>query len=178
MRRRAIIQLAIALLVLAGVCGAYAFWYVQVGKESAEAASLAEQIRMRVQDSARAKEAEKALASLASDEASIRGYLIRQEDVVPFLGTLEGMGSRFGSSVEVVSVSSEDGPARGRVLLSLRIAGSFDAVVRTLGAIEYGPYDSAVQNVTLDTSTSEGGGRSWTASATFAIGTEKGAATP
>ena len=41
------------------------------------------------------------------------------------------------------------------------------AVMRTLGAIEYQPYATTLSNVTLDTPT----GTSWTAAATFLVGT-------
>jgi hypothetical protein len=51
--------------------------------------------------------------------------------------------------------------------MSLRIVGSFDAVMRTLGAIEYQAYDTTLANVTLDTPT----GENWTASASFLVGT-------
>ena len=100
----------------------------------------------------------------------MQSYLVRQEEIVPFLDQLERTGASLGSVVTVASVSEEQGTERDRILLSLSIAGSFDSVVRTLGAIEYGPYDSAVSSMTLDTvADTEAQGR-WTATATFALG--------
>jgi hypothetical protein len=174
MRRRAFIELFIALLIFAGVLGAYAFWYVAVGDASVEAAALSKEIQAKGLESSRVSGAKDALALLADDEASMRGYLVRQEDIVPFLSMLEEKGSFLGSVLEVASVSEETsaGSGRGRILLALKITGSFDAVLRTLGAIEYGPYDSSVSNITLDTSAGEPGtAPAWTAVATFALGT-------
>lgn len=171
MKRSAIIQLSVALVIFACALGAYGVWYASVGKSSVEAASLSEQIRTKSQDSARVAAAKVALESLSEDEAAMRAYLVREQDIVPFLGTLEETGAALGASVEVVSVSAEPVAGRSQLLLSLKIAGSFDAVLRTLGTIEYGPYDSAIKSVTFDTVPSEGE-RVWTAAATFTLGTQ------
>ncbi|HWH16114.1 MAG TPA: hypothetical protein VNU25_00810 [Candidatus Paceibacterota bacterium] len=172
MRHAALIQLSLAIVLFVGVLGAYSAWYVTVGQASATSAALAKEIETKTQESARVASAREALETLAADEASIQAYLIRQEDIVSFLERLEGSGTSLGSSVEVVSVGAETGGERPHIRLSVKITGSFDAVMRTLGAIEYGPYDSAVTSVTLDTLPTESGpsGR-WTASATLTLGT-------
>lgn len=172
MRHAALIQLSLALIVLVGVLGAYGAWYVAVGKASATSAALAQEIETKTQESLRVASAREALATLATDEASIQAYLIRQEDIVAFLERLESSGTSLGSVVEVVSVGAETSGERPHIRLSVKVTGSFDAVLRTLGAIEYGPYDSAVTTVTLDTLPAENGpsGR-WTAAATFTLGT-------
>lgn len=176
MMRRTLIELVVAFLVLASVLGAYAFWYVAVGKARDEAAALSKQIQTKTLESARVTEAKDALALLAADEASMREYFVSTQDIVPFLGMLERKGTALGSSLEVVSVSSDTVAGRERILLSLKITGSFDAVLRTLGAIEYGPYDSAVSNVTFDTAVGEPGVASaWTAVGTFSVGTREAA---
>lgn len=172
MRHAALIQLALALAVLVGVLAAYGAWYVVVGQASATSAALATEIETKTQESARVASAREALETLATDEASIQAYLIRQEDIVSFLERLESLGASLGSAVEVVSVGAEEGGERPHIRLSLKITGSFDAVLRTLGAIEYGPYDSAITTITLDT-LPEGDGSSgrWTAAATLTLGT-------
>lgn len=171
MKRASLIQLVVALVVFTATLGVYSFWYSLVGKASVEAASLSEEIRTKSQDSARVAAAKIALESLAEDEAAMRAYLVREKDIVPFLGTLEDTGASLGANVEVVSVSAEPKGERSQLQLSLKITGSFDAVLRTLGAIEYGPYDSAIQSVTFDTVPIEGSS-SWTAAATFRLGTQ------
>lgn len=171
MKRASLIQLVVALAVFGSALGAYGFWYSLVGKSSVEAAALSEEIRTKSKDSARVAAAKVALESLAEDETAMRAYLVREQDIVPFLGTLEDTGASLGANVEVVSVSAEPKGERSQLQLSLKITGSFDAVLRTLGAIEYGPYDSAIQSVTFDTVPTEGSS-SWTAAATFTLGTQ------
>ena len=172
MRRVTLIQLILATLLFLGVLSTYAFWYASVGKLSVRAAALSEEIRTKSQDSARVAAARVALESLSEDEAAMRAYLVREQDIVPFLGALEETGASLGSSVEVVSVGEDIKDERERLALSLKITGSFDAVQRTLGAIEYGPYDSAIQSVTFDTVRTESGNGGWTAVATFTLGTQ------
>lgn len=173
MRRRALIELALALSLLVAVLLGYGVWYVAVGKASAESAALASEIETKRIDSARVASAKAALESLAADESSMRTYLVREADVVPFLGKIEGAGTALGAQVEVVSVGSEVADGREVLRLSLKVTGSFDAVLRTLGALEYGPYDTRVSNVTLDTvAGAEGPSGMWTATATFFIGTQ------
>ena len=173
MKRLTLIQLVFALLLLLGVLGTYAFWYASVGSSSVRAAALSEEIRTKGQDSARVAAAKVALEALSEDEAAMRAYLVRQEDIVPFLSRLEETGTSLGSNIEVVSVAAENTETRSHIRLSLKISGSFDAVLRTLGAIEYGPYDSALQALTFDTIPGGTEGAAvWTAAATFTLGTQ------
>ncbi|MES2668440.1 MAG: hypothetical protein V4644_01995 [Patescibacteria group bacterium] len=174
MMKRTLIQLGISFLVLASVLGAYAFCYNVLVAAKADAAALAAEIGKKSQEASRIQETRDALEGLAADEAVMQGYLIRQEDIVPFLTMLEERARELGSTLEVVSVSAEKGAERGRILLSLRVDGSFDAVLRTLGSIEYGPYDAQIQSVTFDTPGNAMGTSTaplWTAAATFAFGT-------
>lgn len=171
MRRRTLFQLLGALLLLLGIAGAYGGWYAVVRTQSAEAARLLEEVRVKSEDSARLKAAREALERIANDENAVTGYLVRQEDIVAFLGTLEQAGSTMGAVVEVESVSAETEGARDAIVLSLSIRGSFDAVLRTVGAIEYGPYDSSITSLTLDSvATDEGRTGTWNASVTARFG--------
>ena len=172
MKRRALIELSLALALLIVVLAAYGIWYVAVGKASAEAAALTEEIKVKGIDSARVASAKAALESLAADEETMRSYLVREADVVSFLERLEDAGGSLGTSVEVVSVGAEEANGREALKLSLKITGSFDGVLRTLGALEYGPYDTRILNVTVDTTPGvEGTTGAWAATATLLIGT-------
>lgn len=167
MMNKPLIHLGILTLVVALLLGAYGFWYGLVEKKSAEAAALESEIARTLADAAQAEATRSALQSLAVDESTLESYTLSPDGIVPFLERLESTGRSLGATVEVVSVS--DTPTSdNRIGLSLRISGSFDAVMRSVGAIEYGPYDSRIENLTLDTGFSEGG--AWSAAAVFSIG--------
>lgn len=172
MRRVTFIHLILASVLTLSMVGAYLFWYKAVDKARGESAVLAENIRTQSQESAKVDAAKVALESLAEDEASIRGYLVKEEEIVPFLERLEETGAGLGATIDVVSVSTETRAERNRIMLSVKIEGSFDAVLRTLGSIEYGPYDSSVERITFDTvPVSEAPSGLWTAAAIFSLGT-------
>lgn len=164
---------ALAMLaVFVGALSAYGAWYGQVGKESAKDISLASDIQAKTQNAAHAQQAETQLARALSDRASITGYFVSTNDVVPFLETLQTTGAAHGTKVEVESVSAEPAKPHTLLQLSVRITGPFDSVERTLGAIEYEPYDTTLTNLTLDTPGASGGAAPiWTAAVTMNVGT-------
>ncbi|MDB5245121.1 MAG: hypothetical protein JWN90_226 [Parcubacteria group bacterium] len=169
--------LTIVVLIIA--FSAYGIWYTTVSRKSAQAASLAVEIQTKHQDSQRIQAAKDELQKISSDESLVNGYFVSTNDVVPFLETLQSTGKKLGSEVQVVSVSADPGKPHAHLNLSLSITGPFDSVVRTLGALEYSPYDASLQSLTLDTpQTGTGKAVQWTAAATFFIGTTNSPQTP
>lgn len=164
--KTALFQAALALALLAlGLVG-YGVWYARVAGESAEAASLAAQISDKTETAERASAVRTALAELSASESVVQGYSLSESTIVPFLTALESLGSAVGAKVDVLSV----GTGKGNVLaVSLKIAGSFDAVMRTIGSVEYAPYDISFKSVTL----AEGGDTdtpTWSASVLMQVG--------
>ena len=60
--------------------------------------------------------------------------------MVGFINGLEAQGQALGTTVSVLSVSAGTGK-QPTFMLSLTIEGTFDTVMRTVGVIEYAPYD-------------------------------------
>lgn len=176
MTKTPLIHFVVAVGVLALAAGGYGLWYATVSSVSAEATSLELQVDEKSRTATRLIAAKAALSSLEADEASLRRYFVSTEDIVPFLSGLERTGRELGAEVEVASVGNDPSSVeRKRLVVALKISGSFEAVMRTLGAIEYGPYDSRATSVTLDTplSPAEGERKQWEATATFVIGTDE-----
>jgi hypothetical protein len=167
---RSMVRLILVLGLLAAGSGVYAWWYAQVAGATDRAAALATEINEIRLDSERARDARDQLAALGTDEAAVRAHVVPAQDVVPFLETLEATGASLGSDVEVVSVSAQQEP-RPNLALSVRITGGFDAVLRTLGAIEYAPYDIELRQLSLDTAGGSATTTPWVASATLLVGT-------
>lgn len=158
--------------------GLYAAWYATVARQTAEATALRAELLAREAAGGRAAQARRALETIEIEERRVYGHLVSPNDIVPFLETLEAAGEEVGTDVEVVSVG--EAPAGvSRITLSLRIKGSFNAVLRALGAIEYQPYDIRLTNLTFDTVVTEGGVSSeWTAAAMFSVGMQTASTTP
>ena len=162
--KKELIHFAIALCVALAALGAYALSFARIGAAREEAADAARKVaEIRAEDDAIAQ-AEGALTALAADEAAVEAYLVSPDDIVAFLEELEGVGESHGAGVEVASVSSVG--SDGRIELAVRIDGAFAAVMRSLGAMEYGPRDLRLKQLVLDTIPSDPEA-SWSAAATF-----------
>lgn len=172
MMKKTLIHFIGALLLLALLLAAYGAWFVVVDRQDAKTRGLRTEIATKSQDTARMAAAKATLTALASDEEAISERFVGTADVVPFLERLQSTGASLGTRVEIISVSADQGKGRGRLNLSLRILGSFDAVMRTVGAFEYAPYDITLTNLVVDTQGAAGKeARGWGASAVFSVGT-------
>ncbi len=175
MTNRPLTQLATALLILLIVLGVYLFWYAQVGAETRKIGIMEAQIQTQTQASSHIDLIKSQLNDLNTGQEAISQYFVSTNNVVPYLEGLQATGQFFGSNVTIASVSATPGTFYGKLDLSLTISGPFSAVVRTLGAIEYQPYDTTINTLSLDTTPSSGGSTpsasQWTANADFFVGT-------
>lgn len=171
MKKNSLIRLAVVFLLclLAGV--AYVFLYRSVADASDHLASLEKEVKQKSNDAARITAAKNTLRTLDVDEASVASYLVLSSDIVPFLERLELIGTELGADVSVVSVAKEKDGSRERLALSLKITGSFESVMRTIGAIEHAPYDITTSQLSVGLTGTTAGG-AWTASGVFWVGTQ------
>lgn len=171
---RSLVHLLIALAVLGGTLIAYGIAYQGLGKLSASVAATTEEVAAKKENASAAALAEEELKRLTIEEDAIRAYYVIPDDIVTFLEELQAKGTTLGTTVTVESVSANTAP-RPHLDLSLNVTGTFDAVVRTVGAIEYSPYDLIVSNLTLDIAGAaegdEPGVIRWTAGMKLMVGT-------
>lgn len=170
MNIRTLVPLIIAVLILLGAVALYGAGYYLLTKFNETENGLDTQIAAKGRDLENASRAHAALSSQGGQ--TLDQYLLAKSDIVPFLEELQGEGAPFGAKVDVLSVTDQKDKVRSRVQLSLSITGSFDAVMRTLGSIEYSPYDGVMTNVSLGTATGDAKtatGTAWTALATYSV---------
>jgi hypothetical protein len=170
--KNAYLHLAGALVLLIAVISAYLFWYHELSAKRAEAAAESATLATSQANAALASEASAQLSSLGADAAAVNAYFIDAADVVPFLETLQDTGSRLGSSIDVQSVTAKS-DGRPHLDLSLTISGPFSAVARTVGAIEFAPYDITVTSLSMTAASDDAGG--WNAVMAFSVGTASAA---
>jgi len=159
---RLVAAFALCVVMLIG----YSVEYAAVAAKSAAAADLQNRIAAQAEVMSRVASARAALARIAGDEATVRSYFVPESGVVSFIGGLEERGRRQGASVEVLSVSAGTVSKQPVLTLALTAAGSFDAVMRTIGAIEHAPFNLAVSNLSLE----QGDAREWHADLTLRVG--------
>lgn len=139
------VSCAISITVLVG----YSFWYAAVAKKSAVVADLESQIATKTETADRIASARALLAEVAGAESVVQGYFVPETGVVAFIGGLEARGKTQGATVNVLSVSTSPAGAQPELTFALTISGAFDAVMRTVGSIEYAPYDLSISGFSL-----------------------------
>ncbi len=169
MKKGPALSLIVSVLIALSAIGGYVFWYDLMQGLRTETAQLETDILAKEGERIRAASARTAEDDLLAQENFIASHLVKTDDIVLFLETIEGTGKAFGATVQVASVSGEGKASNGKISLSLSITGTFDAVMRTLGAIENGPYANMVSDLTLDTPDK---GETWSAVGVFVVGTE------
>lgn len=173
MNRTYIIQASIALLLLLVGIGVVVLGVLFISKGTKNVETVAATVSEKRQETLRIALAKAALPKLAESEALLNTHIVRAQDIVGYLGGLETQGKAMGATTEVVSVSPEQVTGQPRLLLSIKITGTFDAVERTLGTIEYGKYDALVSSVTLESSKGEKvKSPAWTAFVVLSVATD------
>jgi hypothetical protein len=170
--KRSILYLVLSLLSLVAVLSGYGMFYGVVSALSGEVAALRAEIAVRnvVSNSTTAPVDSAALIAAKQQVAS---FFVDPDNIADFLGGLQSIGTTTGARVAVVSVA-EDKKSNGRLTVTLQAVGSFDAAMRTVGAIEYSPYDLTVSNLVLSTQSKSDDKAvlaAWTASMTVSVGT-------
>lgn len=140
-----LIALAASVIALLG----YVAWYGVVSDKSREVAGLQNQILAASETVSRVASARAALTEIAGDEMKVRSYFVPESGIVAFINDLEARGVAQGATIAVSSVSTGGTPSRPALVLSITVKGTFDAVMRAVGSIEYAPYDILVSSFSI-----------------------------
>lgn len=168
-------HLAAALMVAIATLVGYGFWYATIADESAVVANLQNQIIAKTETMSRIVSARASLTEIADAEAAVQSYFVPETGVVAFIDGLEAQGKTQGTAVNVLSVSAGSAGTQPIFVLSLAIKGTFDAVMRTVGAIEYAPYDLSISELSLI----QDDAKNWQADFKLLVGSVKiGTSTP
>lgn len=143
-------HLIFALILCVVAIVGYGILYGTVSAKSAAVATLQSQIDTKTRAANRTATTRSTLAEIIGDEAVVQNYFISETGVVAFIDGLEARGRATGSTtVSVLSVSTDGAPAQPMFKFALSIKGRFDAVMRTVGAIEYAPYAISISSLSI-----------------------------
>ncbi len=148
MKTPALTHLIVAALVFLVLVGAYVYAFFETQRLERDVLTLSADIAAKTNEHQEAGSVRTALAEVEAQEAKLESHLVPASDIVPFLESVEALGSEFGARVSVLSVS--DPAEDGKIALSLSVEGSFDAVMRTVGVLENSTRASVIRSLTLD----------------------------
>ncbi|OGG78046.1 hypothetical protein A3A36_02620 [Candidatus Kaiserbacteria bacterium RIFCSPLOWO2_01_FULL_52_12b] len=158
------VALAVCIFSLIG----YGVLYNAVTDKSAIAENLQVKISQKTESIDRISSARTALSEIAGDEAAVQSYFIPETGVVAFINDIEERGRSLGTTVTILSVSIGKASTSTPQILTLAVTvkGTFDAVMRTVGAIEYAPYDLSLPSFSVG----RDGENTWRADFKLAVG--------
>jgi hypothetical protein len=164
----------VASIILLASVGAFALEYYVLSNGEVQLTDITKQIKDKKFEIEKADQARNALTSLDANEALVKSYVLRKDNIVPFIDLLQSTGKEVGASVQVLSVTDDKSTGHARVVISLTVNGSFDAVMRTMGILENGPYDTELTNLALDSAaTSTRGTQLWSANTALSVGIDQ-----
>lgn len=141
----AILACSVCIAMITG----YGVWYAIVEAKSIVVADMENQISTKTETANRIASARASLAEISGDEDNLRNYFVPETGVVAFINNLEAQGKTLGATVRVLSVSTSGVSTQSALAFTLTLKGTFDAVMRTIGAIEYAPYDLSISTFSL-----------------------------
>ncbi len=160
---------AVAALIVILLIVGYGVWFSAVANESAHVVDLGNQITAAHETIDRVTSARATLTEIAGDETKVQSYFVSETDAVALINDLEGRGLAHKATVSVLTVSAGGSPARPVLLISLTVNGTFEGVMRTIGSIEYAPYDISISKLSV----ARDGKDSWHAELGLTVGSTR-----
>ena len=142
-------QLIVAICICITVIAGYAVWHTVLSTMDTVIAKLESDILIKTEKANKIAATRAMLSGIAGDEAGIRDYFVPETGVAAFIDSLEAYGREQGSTVSVLSVSTESLPMRSILTISLTVKGTFESIMRTVGVIEYGPYELSISKLAV-----------------------------
>jgi len=163
----------IYIIVWISVCAAdiigYGFWYSAITKKSSGVAYLQSQIDVKTKTLERVALARTTLAEISGNESAVQSYFIHETGVVSFIDDLESRARKQSANMKVLSVSVGDSVKRPTMILTTTISGTFESVMRTIGAVEYAPYSVSISRLSIVNEEKN----KWTANLEIVVGSVK-----
>lgn len=147
--KQSLTNLGVVLVIAGIVFAGYRIWDSIVLAKSAVVANVDHRIMVKTETASRITSVRASLSEIESDEKNIQNYFVSKTKVVTFIDDLERQGRALGAMVGVSSVAVVDTAEYPTLTLTFSIEGTFDAVMRTIGSIEYAPYDLSVASLSV-----------------------------
>ena len=153
--------------LLAGVLAltGYGFWYGVISEKSNEAIDLQNKITETSEAMSRIAATRAALVEISGDEAKVQNYFVPETDASAFIDAIEAYGLSQKAGVSVLSASVGGSSTEPALILPVTVTGTFDAVLRTVGAIEYAPYVISISTLSIQ----KNGNGAWQANLTLVV---------
>ncbi len=141
--------LTIAFVIFVISISGYIFIYYSIYDQAARTADTNGNIAAQQSAEIKERQISDSIAATVSDRALVSTFLISPNATVPFIDSIEGIGSQTGSKVTIVSISNDT----GTLTTHININGSWKNVMRAMHLVENIPYSLRMDNVRMSLQT-------------------------
>lgn len=121
--------------------------FVKENQKNADNRALIQTENKRIYDVAMLKQQ---VEVAQGQQEKINQYFLRRDQIAPFLGFLESIGTDTGSLVTISSVDIEKGVKNNKLNVHLKISGTYQQIMETEERYEQIPYYSEINKIVLD----------------------------
>lgn len=175
MRKKTKELLVIVVLLNLAAAGWYGFLLLEVKTSNENFSRFSELIETATAEGNTVHAKKELAANTGSLREKLESRLIAKEGAVDFIELLERVGNDVGARVSIESVSASE-VAGASFAEELRLAftatGSWGAVTRFIGLLEFLPYRASIQHVTIAQG-GEGNEKAWRARVSLSVLKEK-----
>ncbi len=93
-----------------------------------------------------------------AQQEKINQYFLRKDQIAPFLGFLESIGTDTGSLITIGSVDIEKGTKSNKLNVHFKVSGTYQQVMAAEEKYEQIPFYSEITKIVLDIVPDSGGG--------------------
>lgn len=131
--------LIFSIVFLMATLSVFLFLYRQIINNK----SISEQTQIKWQEETAKREEvrslERSLRAIEKEVGFLGSHFAQSSDIVPFLDTLEKIGSLVSVKVDIVSVDAPKGKVE--LLVDMKASGAFDKIYKFLLLLENSPYE-------------------------------------
>lgn len=148
------VLLTVAFIVLLISAASYLLLYRSVVSQARQSSQILAEVTLESNKKLHERELTATYADTLSDRTRISGFVVSEEKIVPFIESVEKIGTDSGTDLEISAIGTEKAAAQdttgfGHIAAHLDIKGSWSNVMRALLLVENMPYSVTVNNVRL-----------------------------
>lgn len=144
--------LAITLLLNIAAIGWYCFLFFEIKEKNEHLSELTNRIEAEIAREGTISHKKDVAVETAPLREKLQSFILAKGGAISFIELLEATGNEVGAHTTIESVSTKDHPQLPTIeimRLTLKVTGSWQAVVRLLGLLELLPYETGVEQVVV-----------------------------
>lgn len=145
------ILLIVAFLVFLVSAASYVLLYRAVVSQARQSSQILAEVTLESNKKLHEQELTATYADTLNDRTRVTSFVVSEEKIVPFIESIEKIGTDSGTDLEISAIGTEKTSAQdggfGHIAAHIDVKGSWTNIMRALLLIENMPYSAVINNV-------------------------------